>query len=166
MSIRLTFGIVLAPLAAVFATVPAQAQDTAYGPVDEREASPAQQAINPNRASRTRERPSECDDPDPDPDTIVVCREWEDGERYMFDSPVEADIGVTGSGVPRAPDVFGMPPCSSYTVCVGGLGSVPPPAIMVDFAELPETPPDSDAARLYGGPTADDTLADDAEPNP
>ena len=140
---------------AMVVTAPAVAQDASYGPADERQASPAQAVSSPYLANRPRERPSECDEPDPDPDTIVVCREWEDGERYTFDSPVEADIGVTGSGVPRAPDVFGMPPCSSYTVCVGGLGSVPPPAIMVDFAELPETPPDSDAARLYGGPVAE-----------
>lgn len=163
MSIRLTFGMALGLLALSLAVNPAQAQDAAYGPVDEREASPAQQAINPDRASRPRQRPSECDQANPDPDTIVVCREWEDGERYTFDSPVEADIGVTGSGVPRAPDVFGMPPCSSYTVCVGGLGSVPPPAIMVDFSQLPETPPDSEAARLYDGPVAEGE-AETAEP--
>jgi hypothetical protein len=147
----------------LLAASPALAQQGSYGPADERQVSPASAVANASEywTPRERERPSECDDPDLDPDTIVVCREWEDGERYTFDRPVEADIGVTGSGVPRAPDVFGMPPCSSYTVCVGGLGSVPPPAIMVDFTELPETPPDSDAARLYGGPTADDALAEE-----
>ncbi len=153
MSIRLTFGTALAPLAVALASLPVQAQDT-YGPADEREVSPAQAVSSPHLANRPRQRPSECDEANPDPDTIVVCREWEDGERYTFDSPVRADTEVTGSGVPRAPDVFGMPPCSAYAVCVGGLGSVPPPAIMVDFSELPETPPDSDAARLYDGPVA------------
>lgn len=87
-----------------------------------------------------------------DPDVIVVCREWESGERFMVDAPTRADTEVTGSGAPRAPDVSGLKPCSSYTVCTK-FGSVPPPAVMVDFDALPETPADSEAARLYGGPT-------------
>ena len=60
---------------------------------------------------------------------------------------------MTGSGAPRAPDfndsclaTRGRENCMMF-------GSVPPPAIMVDFSLLPETPADSDAARLYGGPT-------------
>ena len=87
-----------------------------------------------------------------DPDVIVVCRAWEDGARYTFERPVRADTQVTGSGAPRAPDVSGLLPCSAYQMCMK-LGSVPPPAIMVDFDSLPETPAGSEAARLYGGPT-------------
>ncbi|MCL6249841.1 hypothetical protein M3P36_02095 [Altererythrobacter sp. KTW20L] len=88
-----------------------------------------------------------------DPDVIVVCREWEDGERYTFDAPTRADSRVTGSGAPRPPDFDesclrnrGRENCMMF-------GKVPPPAIMVDFDSLPETPADSEAARLYGGPT-------------
>lgn len=146
---------------------PARAQDASYGPADERQVSPAQTAIqaSQNRAPRQRERPSECDDPDPDPDTIVVCREWEDGERFQLGERdqrmVGADVQDTAGGAPRAPDFDES--ClhnRGRENCMMG-GSVPPPAIMVDFSELPETPPDSDAARLYGGPTADDALAEE-----
>lgn len=144
---------------------PAAAQEGSYGPALESPADTATALANARQywSASPRERPSECDEANPDPDTIVVCREWEDGEKYLFDRPVRADTEVTGSGAPRAPDVFGMAPCSSYTVCVG-FGSVPPPAFMVDFATLPETPADSEAARLYGGPTTDDVVAETAEP--
>ena len=86
-------------------------------------------------------------------DVIVVCRQTVDPDRYTIDTPTRADSEVTGSGAPRAPDLFGLPPCETQTLCIGGLGYVPPPAIMVDFDALPETPAGSDAARLYGGPT-------------
>ena len=50
-------------------------------------------------------------------------------------------------------------------VCVKGLGHVPPPAYMIDFDALPETPAGSDAARLYGGPTtADEQVEEEAAP--
>lgn len=106
-----------------------------------------------------------CADVESSEDVIVVCRQWEDGAAYTFDAPTRADSEVTGSGAPRAPDLFGLPPCETQTVCISGLGSVPPPAIMVDFSALPETPAGSDAARLYGGPTdADMPPAPEGEP--
>ena len=94
-----------------------------------------------------------CDAPT-DPEIIVVCAEKSDPEKYMIEIE-PGDDGKTGSGVPRAPDVFGIPPCESYQFC-GKFGKVPPPAYMVDFDALPETPADSAAARLYGGPTTAD----------
>lgn len=152
----------------LLAASPALAQDGAYGPADERQISPGAAVANASEywTPSQRERPSECDDPDPDPDTIVVCREWEDGEQYQLGerdrSRVGADVRDTAGGAPRAPDFDesclhnrGRENCMM-------LGSAPPPAIMVDFSDLPETPPDSDAARLYGGPTADDAVAQDA----
>lgn len=137
---------------------PVAAQDS-YGPTVESPADAEAAMANARQywSATPRERPSECDVVNPDPDTIVVCREWEDGERYLFERPTRADTEVTGSGAPRAPDVFGMAPCSSYTVCIG-FGSVPPPAYMVDFASLPETPANSEAARLYDGPTDADAV--------
>lgn len=87
-----------------------------------------------------------------DPDTIVVCEEKAETQRYMspIPRPVDGDRGA-----PRAPDLFGIPPCESYQVCTR-FGNVPPPAIMVDFDALPETPEGSPAAR-WGGPTAADS---------
>lgn len=161
MSRSLASWVLLLPL---LTGTPAAAQESSYGPTVESAADAAEAMTNARQywSATPRERPSECDEPDPDPDTIVVCREWEHGEEYQVDLPTRADTEVTGSGAPRAPDVSGMRPCSSHTVCVG-FGKVPPPAIMVDFADLPETPPHSEAARLYGGPTADDGV-DYAEP--
>ncbi|GAA0264989.1 hypothetical protein GCM10009127_00170 [Alteraurantiacibacter aestuarii] len=95
-----------------------------------------------------------------DPDVIVVCRDVADPERYTFERPPRADVEVTGSGAPRAQDPGGMlMPCSAYTLCVGKLGRVPPPAVVTDFDALPETPAGSEAARLYGGPTDADDIA-------
>jgi len=127
----------------------------------------AEQAIDNAETSWSILAPEDADvcadlDENSDPDIIVVCREWESGERYMVDTPTRADTDVTGSGAPRAPDVSGLLPCSSYTVCMK-FGSVPPPAIMVDFDALPETPAGSDAARLYGGPTDDEAPESEAE---
>jgi hypothetical protein len=102
---------------------------------------------------------SPCDDESNDPDVIIVCRRWEEGERYMFERPTRADTEVSGSGAPRAPD-FSVS-ClrdGGAGVCMR-VGSVPPPAFMVDFDALPETPAGSEAARLYGGPTTDDLPA-------
>lgn len=99
--------------------------------------------------------PDPCAQEDADPDTIVVCRQSQEAARYMIGRPVRADTNVTGSGAPRAQDPGGMlKPCSAYAVCVSGIGKVPPPAVMVDFGSLPETPAGSPAAR-FGGPTVD-----------
>jgi hypothetical protein len=86
-------------------------------------------------------------------DVIVVCRQWESGERYTFDRPTRADSSVTGSGAPRPQitDESCLRTRGRENCMMGGW--VPPPAIMVDFATLPETPADSEAARRYGGPT-------------
>lgn len=146
--------------------VPAAAQDASYGPADDS----AEQAVaNASEywSARPRERPTACDDPDPDPDTIVVCREWEEGTEYMLGERerrmVGADVRDTAGGAPRAPDFDDSCLHNRGRENCMMLGSTPPPAIMVDFAELPETPPDSDAARLYGGPTADDAVVADDE---
>ncbi|GEM_PF-2561763 len=101
-----------------------------------------------------------CDDIEADPDTIVVCEEKQDSSRYLFERPTRADTEVTGSGAPRAPNVDGIPPCEASAFCASGLGSVPPPAFMMDFDAIPETPEGSDAARLYGGPTDSDAIAE------
>ena len=93
------------------------------------------------------------------PDTIVVCEERSDPEQYK--APIEREVDGD-RGMPRAPNVFGIPPCESYQFC-GKFGKVPPPAIMVDFDALPETPEGSAAAR-WGGPTTASETAEPAAP--
>ena len=105
-----------------------------------------------------------CAEPQSDEDVIVVCRRTVDPGRYIFERPpeltVSADVRDTAGGAPRAPDFNES--ClhtRGRANCMMG-GYVPPPAIMVDFDALPETPAGSDAARLYGGPTDADEIAD------
>lgn len=96
-----------------------------------------------------------------DPDVIVVCRESVDPERYMFertrDSRPGSEHRTTGSGLPRVDlndsclNTRGRENCNM-------VGSVPPPAIKVDFEAFPETPAGSAAAR-WGGPTDADAIA-------
>ncbi len=151
---------------------PAAAQDAGYGPVDDRAVSAEEAMANASQywtPTPPRERPSECDEANPDPDTIVVCREWEDGEEYQIErdrSMVGADVRDTAGGAPLAPNFDESCLHTRGRANCMMLGRTPPPAIMVDFSTLPETPADSEAARLYGGPTTDDAIAENAEPSP
>ena len=88
---------------------------------------------------------------------IVVCRRsrddtatygfdkkaWE--ERYAAETRGADPVDVAGPGIFRgAPTVGGL--------CIPGLQKCPPPpAIVVDFAALPEAPPGSDADRIARG---------------
>lgn len=105
-------------------------------------------------------KPDPCAEESDDPDVIVVCRRWESGERYMFEKPparpVGADITTSGSGAPRPPDFNESCLHNRGRENCNMVGWVPPPAFMVDFESLPETPAGSEAARLYGGPKTDD----------
>lgn len=94
---------------------------------------------------------------------IVVCRRLEDPDSLRVPSPTEEAIAngqAVGDGVPRAPDLFGIP---STGVSVG-FGSVPPPALMIDLKAIPEPPAGSDAAAYgydaYGDPLPAPAAAD------
>ncbi len=56
------------------------------------------------------------------------------------------------NGVPRAPNVSGLPDCSRGCI---GVGSVPPPLYVINVKELPEAPKDSDAEKVANGELAD-----------
>lgn len=84
---------------------------------------------------------------------IVVCRRLEDPESQRvpgtIDEAIEADAPVP-DGLPRAPDLFGIP--DGGVSVAGGCffpPCPPPTAIMIDLKALPEPPPGSDAA-AYG----------------
>lgn len=101
-----------------------------------------------------------CDQPE-DPDIILVCRESVDPAQYMFERSPDRRPGgehrTTGSGLPRVDLNDSCLNTRGRQNCNMG-GWAPPPAIMVDFEELPETPEGSDAAR-WGGPTDADAVA-------
>ena len=100
---------------------------------------------------------------------IVVCRRsrddtaaygfdkkaWE--ERYAAETRGADPVDVAGPGIFRgAPTVGGL--------CIPGLQKCPPPpAIVVDFAALPEAPPGSDADRIARGLAPRGSRFDDGE---
>ncbi|MEW4449633.1 hypothetical protein [Qipengyuania sp. JC766] len=83
--------------------------------------------------------------------TIVVCaRRPDDPEKYRIASDTELGIN-TDDGLPRAPD---LEPKYPGPVVARGCFIPPcpkPPAYIIDFASLPDTPPGSDADRVGHG---------------
>lgn len=117
--------------------------------------------------------------PEPDcdvaenPDEIVVCAEIQDQEQFRIrtDREVEDDYArrTMNKGDPKAPDVSG-PGIFKGPATIGGLCFIPPcpkePAVIIDFDELPETPPGSDADRVGRGlaPRGNDEAVADEGP--
>lgn len=94
-----------------------------------------------------------------DEDIIVVCGQLEDQDQFRVKSSSELDPEseeALDDGLPRAPDVAGpgifKGPATVGKLCILGLQKCPPPpAIEVDFSQLPEAPPGSDADRIGRG---------------
>ena len=79
-------------------------------------------------------------------DEIVVCAEHEDpATQYV---PSDTDSGDPDDGVPRAPDVTGLP--------TGGMrmGKTPRHPLIIDLKSIPEAPPGSDADKIARGEKA------------
>lgn len=98
---------------------------------------------------------------------IVVCAEEQEQDQFRLrtDSQAEDDYAraTMDKGAPRAPDVAGpgifKGPATIGGMCLPGIGNCPaPPAYIIDFTTLPETPPGSDADRVGKGlaPLGDD----------
>ena len=88
------------------------------------------------------------------PDEIVVCAP-ESGDQFRVPSTADSDPNSREAkrrlddGIPRAPNVSGLPECSQGG-CMG-FGSVPPPAYMIDFSTIPDAPAGSDADLIAKG---------------
>ncbi len=81
---------------------------------------------------------------------IVVCREVNrDGPQIGSRSETQKRYAQETmlKGAPRAPEAFGIPDNGKGI----GFGKVPPVAIEVDFAALPQAPAGSDADRMARG---------------
>ncbi len=157
---RIKLGLYIAASGALASSpVLAQIADQSAGPVSAEE---AVQAAAEQWSLIPQEEEDPCADLPSGPDIIVVCEEVVDPEQYMINGETEADSDVSGSGAPRPPDFAEscLPEGEGRMDCVR-FGSVPPPAIMVDFDEMAETPEGSEAARLYGGPTTADAEAEE-----
>lgn len=166
-SMAVTALSLLPPLVLALGPVLVQAQDTQQAQSAAEPVTAGQALINAQSLWGPAPEPE--DDPcaeleETDPDVIVVCRQSADPARFMFERRVRADRSTTAGGAPRAPDFDDSCLHTRGRANCIMLGSAPPPAIMVDFDALPETPAGSEAARLYGGPTTDDEAAEAAAP--
>lgn len=95
-------------------------------------------------------------------DEIVVCADApDDPDQYRIGSSLDRGDDSHLSREIRAPD-FSAPPCvpSLLTLCPR-FGDPPPPAYIIDFAALPETPAGSDAERVGQGLAPRDTAGPD-----
>lgn len=94
----------------------------------------------------------------PEGNEIVVCARLEEQSQFRIRSDEDAEdeyaAATMNKGNPQAPDVAG-PGIFKGPATVSGLCVIPPcpppPAYMVDFDELPEAPPGSDAERAARG---------------
>ena len=83
------------------------------------------------------------------PDEIVVCAP--DPDEFRVSSPTDDAIRAgqpVPDGLPRAPDVFGLPPCKAYAFCAK-MGRTPEPPLLIDLAALPEPLPPEEAALVF-----------------
>lgn len=121
------------------------AQTPAEAPADS-----AQTEVNAEIAQRllTAGQPKKCEKAGPD-GAIVVCggRAESEKERLPLRDQLES-AKSTRDGLPRAPNVSGLPDCSRGCI---GFGSAPAPMYFFDITKLPEAPPDSDADKIARG---------------
>lgn len=84
---------------------------------------------------------------------IVVCAEEQEQSQFRIRSDRDAEDDYAretmNKGDPRAPDVAG--PGIFRGPATMGFGGPPPPAYIIDFGDLPDTPPGSDAERVGKG---------------
>ncbi|WP_338446684.1 hypothetical protein V5F89_02480 [Pelagerythrobacter marensis] len=131
---------------------PLPAQDTGPDPVDEAFEA-ARETYGPPPPS-----PPQPDCKQPEGNEIVVCARLEEQSQFRIRSDEDAEdeyaAATMNKGNPQAPDVAG-PGIFRGPASVSGLCLIPPcpapPAYMVDFEELPEAPPGSDAERAARG---------------
>jgi hypothetical protein len=139
-------GVMLAiGLSGVAAPAWAQSSDL---PVDSRS---AEEYIDTAREAYSVDEP----EPDPCPQSttaeIVVCRQLDRVPDQRLPSPTDranAAGEMPPDPVPRAPDVFGIPPCSSYQACIK-IGRAPPPIYIIDLSKIPEPLTPEEAAHVF-----------------
>ncbi|MBO0749804.1 MAG: hypothetical protein J2O44_05170 [Porphyrobacter sp.] len=97
--------------------------------------------------------PKQVECPQTTGDEIVVCARHEDpATQYV---PSDTDSGVpSDDGVPRAPNVSGLPDCATATVCAQHLGKQPRQLYVIDLKAIPEPPAGSDADKIAKGEMA------------
>lgn len=89
--------------------------------------------------------------PAPVGNEIVVCRQLEDPDQFRVASPTERALAageMPPDPIPSAPDVFGLPPCKSQTVCMK-VGRTPPRIYIIDLSAIPEALTPEEAALVF-----------------
>lgn len=148
----------IAPAALFPGALSAQSSgDEVVGPMLDR----AREAYGPDEPQP--ERPADCDIPVDDSEIIVCAPVEEDPDRYRVTSRLDRadDSHLSWDG--RAPDL--EPQYPGVVVARGCFvpPCPPPPAYMIDFSELPEAPPGSDADRIGRGLAPRGNRFDDGE---
>ena len=112
----------------------------------------AEQALETARAtySAAPHKPAPC--PEATGDEIVVCAGHEDPATQFV--PSDADSGDPDDGVPRAPNVSGLPDCARALFCAQHLGKQPRQLYIIDLKAIPEPPAGSDADKIARGEMA------------
>jgi hypothetical protein len=125
----------------------AQEREAESGPTAEETSDlTAEQMVEVAREEWRTVEPKGC--PVAKPGEILVCKPGD--EEFRTESSIDEAIrkGETvPDGLPRAPNVFGLRPCSSYTFC-GKVGRTPEPVLMIDLAALPHPLTPEEAARV------------------
>ena len=111
--------------------------------------------------SREVWRAPDLDNPCPTPtaEEIVVCEP--ESEEFRVESPTEEAIRKgqpMPDGIPRAPNVFGLPPCSSYAIC-SRVGQTPEPRLLIDLAALPVPLTPEEAAHVFRAEDVPEAIA-------
>ena len=134
---------IVAAIGLGLASGPGRAQDPASG-----QASTAEEMIEVSREVwRAPGLDGRC--PTPTAEEIVVCEP--ESEEFRVESPTEEAIRKgepMPDGLPRAPDVFGLPPCSSYTICMR-IGRKPVAPLLIDLSALPVALTPEEAAHVF-----------------
>lgn len=94
-----------------------------------------------------------CGAPGPNGEIVVCGRN--DGAQWRVPPTSTADPTsreALNDGLPRAPNVSGLPDCSRGCI---GFGSAPPPAYIIDYSKIPDAPPGSDADLIAKGEKAE-----------
>lgn len=81
--------------------------------------------------------------------TIVVCSHGGDGTSQRVPPSKSVDQS-TNTGVPRAPDVSGLPGCLGPCITIP-IGRPPPPVYYIDLKSIPQAPKGSDAWKIGQG---------------
>jgi hypothetical protein len=111
----------------------------------------AEEFIETAREVYSVEKPKPPPCPEATASEIVVCRESYDGEDQRLPSPTDRAIAAgerPPDPIPQAPDVFGLPPCKSYTFCAP-VGRAPPPIYIIDLSKIPEALTPEEAAHVF-----------------